>query len=114
LNDASIALQVSTWVNDRCWRHRSSVAVSLRSSYATATAVARASSYTAAIATGIACIAMLVFEQAMQQAMLVSAAARVAARSRNFATAGWSSATTVATSRFAAAARCSATSRSAS
>lgn len=107
MNDASIALQVCTWIDNWCRRHWSSF--SSRSWSGTTTAAA--TSGWASIASAVAACFAFVLEQLAQQTALLrtTAAAGVTARSSDFASAARSSATATATSRsrFATAARIS-------
>ena len=121
LNDASIALQVSTWINDRCWRHWCGGAVDNWCSDRCAGTAAAAGSAAAAsrIANNrITAAAALLLEQLAQQttALLGSTttvAAHVASAritGSDLASARRSGSTGIARSDFTSAARSSATS----
>jgi len=85
-------LQVSTWVNNWCWRHGSSTCTSGRCSGSTAGA---ASGFAASVASGVTTVLAFVLENTAQQTELVTTATTRIAAGNGFASAGRSSAATL-------------------
>ncbi len=113
LNDATLAVQVSAWINNWCWWSRSCIARSCRSSNwssrTTAAAAASGWSRTTAIASQCIAATLLLEQQSKKLWSLYSASATAIARwCSDFASAAWSCAATTAACRssdFATAAR---------
>ena len=97
MNDATLAVQVSTWVNDRCWWHWSSVAVNNWSCYRSSAvaAVARCCCTSAVADDCVTAVALSLEQLGKQSTALLGSTAAVASvgtrvTSRDFTAASWS------------------------